>query len=92
MTSFRNTADNCDYCINHSSSEILVTILMPLSFSSFEIALIKPQVLSRDIRHLLVRDTTGKIVSMFSVKDLCKCVVARHTEVRLAVEHVILLL
>jgi CBS domain-containing protein len=33
------------------------------------------------IRHLLVRDSTGKIVSMFSVKDLCKCVVARHSEV-----------
>ena len=41
------------------------------------------QLLTRDIRHLLVRDASGKITSMFSVKDLCKCVTARHTEVQL---------
>ena len=39
------------------------------------------KVLASDVRHLLVRDSKDKIVSMFSVKDLCKCVVAKHNEV-----------
>lgn len=39
------------------------------------------KVLASDVRHLLVRDSQGKIVSLFSIKDLCKCVVAKHNEV-----------
>lgn len=39
------------------------------------------KVLARDIRHLLVKNKEGVIVSMFSIKDLCKCVVERHSEV-----------
>jgi hypothetical protein len=37
----------------------------------------RAQVLASDVRHLLVKDNAGKIVSLFSVKDLCKCVVAK---------------
>lgn len=39
------------------------------------------KLLARDCRHLLVRDKTGDITGLVSIKDLCKCVVARHTEV-----------
>lgn len=39
------------------------------------------KVLVSDVRHLLVRDSDGKLFSLFSVKDLCKCVVAKHEEV-----------
>ena len=39
------------------------------------------KVLASDVRHLLVRDSQDKIVSLFSIKDLCKCVVAKHNEV-----------
>lgn len=39
------------------------------------------KMLSRDIRHLLIRDERGDIISMLSIKDLIKVVVAKHTEV-----------
>ena len=39
------------------------------------------KVLASDVRHLMIRDKTGTIVSLFSIKDLCKCVVAKHNEV-----------
>jgi CBS domain-containing protein len=39
------------------------------------------KMLARDIRHLLVRDETGDVVSMLSIKDLCKVVVSRHDAV-----------
>jgi len=39
------------------------------------------KLLARDCRHLLVRDRSGDITGLFSIKDLCKCVVAKHTEV-----------
>jgi CBS domain-containing protein len=38
------------------------------------------KVLASDVRHLLLKDNSGKIVSMLSVKDLVKCVVAKHQE------------
>ena len=57
-------------------------IYSPIQSFIHSFNLLHQQVLSRDIRHLLVRDSTGKIVSMFSMKDLCKCVVARHSQVR----------
>lgn len=40
------------------------------------------KMLGRDIRHLLVREkSTGAIVGMLSIKDLTKCVVAKHDAV-----------
>jgi CBS domain-containing protein len=39
------------------------------------------KLLARDCRHLLVKDSKGDITGLFSIKDLCKCVVAKHTEV-----------
>ncbi len=40
------------------------------------------KMLGRDIRHLLVREKdSGKIVGMLSIKDLVKCVVAKHDAV-----------
>ena len=39
------------------------------------------KMLTTDVRHLLMRDETGKIVSLFSIKDLCKCVVEKHNEI-----------
>ena len=36
------------------------------------------KMLERDIRHLLLRDDKGEIVSMMSIKDCVKVVVARH--------------
>lgn len=40
------------------------------------------KMLSRDIRHLLIREKeTGKFVGMLSIKDLIKCVVAKHEAV-----------
>jgi CBS domain-containing protein len=40
------------------------------------------KMLGRDIRHLLIREkNTGKIVGMLSIKDLVKCVVAKHDAV-----------
>eukprot|EP00596_Hydrurales_sp_CCMP1899_P009247 CAMPEP_0119050942 /NCGR_PEP_ID=MMETSP1177-20130426/72719_1 /TAXON_ID=2985 /ORGANISM="Ochromonas sp, Strain CCMP1899" /LENGTH=158 /DNA_ID=CAMNT_0007029969 /DNA_START=131 /DNA_END=607 /DNA_ORIENTATION=+ len=38
------------------------------------------KMLQRDTRHLLVRDASSKIVSIFSVKDLCKCMVLKQKE------------
>lgn len=39
------------------------------------------KMLARDIRHLLIRDEKGDIVSMLSIKDLVKVSVARHADV-----------
>jgi CBS domain-containing protein len=39
------------------------------------------KMLARDIRHLLVRNAKGDIVSMLSIKDLVKVVVAKHQAV-----------
>lgn len=39
------------------------------------------KMLGRDIRHLLIRDEHGKIISMLSIKDLVKVTVAKHEEV-----------
>lgn len=36
------------------------------------------KMIAADIRHLLVRDKSGDIVSMMSIKDCVKVVVARH--------------
>jgi CBS domain-containing protein len=38
------------------------------------------KMLQRDTRHLLVKDSEGKIVSIFSIKDLCKCMVEKQKE------------
>lgn len=37
------------------------------------------RMLERDIRHLLVRDAKGEIISMLSIKDLVKVTVAKHS-------------
>ncbi len=39
------------------------------------------KLLSRDCRHLLIKDKNGEITGLFSIKDLCKCVIAKHGEV-----------
>lgn len=39
------------------------------------------KMLGRDIRHLLIRDEKGDIISMLSIKDLVKVTVAKHREV-----------
>lgn len=39
------------------------------------------KMLARDIRHLLVRDERGEVISMLSIKDLVKVCVAKHAEV-----------
>jgi CBS domain-containing protein len=38
------------------------------------------KMLQRDTRHLLVKDSAGKIVNIFSIKDLCKCMVEKQKE------------
>ena len=39
------------------------------------------KMIERDIRHLLLRDDKGEIVSMMSIKDCVKVVVSRHNTV-----------
>jgi predicted transcriptional regulator len=36
------------------------------------------KMIERDIRHLLIRDRDGDVMSMLSIKDLVKVVVAKH--------------
>jgi CBS domain-containing protein len=49
------------------------------------------KVLARDIRHLLIREKdTGNMVGLISIKDLVKCVVAKHDAVVHRLESVVL--
>lgn len=49
------------------------------------------KMLDRDIRHLLIREKlTGKFVGLLSIKDLVKCVVAKHDAVVNRLENIVL--
>lgn len=49
------------------------------------------KMLDRDIRHLLIREkATGEFVGMLSIKDLVKCVVAKHDAVVSRLENIVL--
>lgn len=77
-----------NYCIGKSSKDISVSEICTQGAANLVVvnhddpidACMK-KLLSRDIRHLLIRGESGEIDSMLSVKDLVKVVLARHNAV-----------